>query len=100
MLIAVNLLNKPTVEDSLDLILEEEDEDDKFSLNDQYYAALLKNNLEIVKNTMNQTFYLRSKGMGIICKSKEGIKANTYITDYIGDVYTTELWFEREEILK
>jgi len=34
--------------------------------------------------------------MGVVCNRKEGIKASTYITDYIGDVFTTELWLERE----
>jgi hypothetical protein len=38
--------------------------------------------------------------MGIVCSLKNGIPANTYITDYIGDVYPAALWLEREEILR
>lgn len=38
---------------------------------------------------------IHSKGLGVICIDKNGIKANTKIGDYLGEIYSLWYWYEK-----
>jgi hypothetical protein len=45
------------------------------------------------KNTKH--FRIHTKGVGIFCKKKEGIKLNTLVVEYFGEIYRPWHWFEK-----
>lgn len=45
-------------------------------------------------------FKVHSKGIGIFCKRKEGIKANNLIIEYFGEIYQPWYWYEKQDVLK
>ena len=45
-------------------------------------------------------FRLHPKGVGVVCVKKEGIKAGTYVQDYLGELYTPWRWYERQDAIK
>lgn len=76
-----------------------------FTREDVTYASLLSKHFQTIKalfpqQTINSFIKVRPKGVGVICNSKEGIKANTYLTDYLGVIYLSHTWLDREEILR
>ena len=45
-------------------------------------------------------FRIHPKGKGIQCTKRDGIKANSLICKYLGEVYPPWLWFEKQDLLK
>lgn len=45
-------------------------------------------------------FRIHSKGLGIFCKRKEGIKINSLVIEYFGEIYRPWHWFEKQDVIK
>jgi len=45
-------------------------------------------------------FRVHPKGKGIVCERKEGIKKNSLIVEYFGELYRPAKWYEKQDILK
>ncbi len=45
-------------------------------------------------------FRIHTKGVGIFCKKKEGIKVNTLVNEYFGEIYRQWHWFEKQDVIK
>jgi len=67
---------------------------------DVYYLSkhLFKLFSSCLNAKRNTTAY--SKGMGIFCKKKEGIKSNELINTYLGEIYPPWYWFEKQDLIK
>lgn len=40
-------------------------------------------------------FKIHTKGVGIFCNRKEGIKLNTLVVEYFGELYRQWHWYEK-----
>ncbi len=47
-----------------------------------------------------EAFRVHTKGIGIICIAKEGIKCNELIHEYFGEIYAPWRWYEKQDIIK
>lgn len=45
-------------------------------------------------------FKIHSKGLGIFCKRKSGIKTNSLVIEYFGEIYRPWHWFEKQDVIK
>lgn len=63
-------------------------------------AQILFRAIKNLQGEVDPFFRVHSKGLGIFCKRKEGIKSNSLIVEYFGEIYQTWYWFERQDILK
>jgi hypothetical protein len=54
----------------------------------------------MVKDKIERHYRVHSKGIGIFCKRKEGIKANNLIIEYFGEIYQPWNWYEKQDVLK
>jgi len=75
-----------------------------FDVKDIELAMIVKcavnNTIGIKDSSDNIHFRVHSKGLGIFCNRKEGIKSNDLIVEYFGEIYQTWYWYERQDILK
>eukprot|EP00668_Euglena_longa_P031445 GGOE01040647.1.p1 GENE.GGOE01040647.1~~GGOE01040647.1.p1 ORF type:complete len:963 (+),score=216.69 GGOE01040647.1:35-2923(+) len=46
------------------------------------------------------SFRVHPKGVGIICVNPQGIPRDTFVADYLGELYPPWRWFERQDVLK
>ena len=54
--------------------------------------------LEAVTNLKGQNdphFRIHSKGLGIFCNRRQGIRKNTLLVEYFGEIYSQWLWYEK-----
>lgn len=71
-----------------------------YSQSEKEIAAILLQAIKNFKDEMDPYFRVHSKGLGIFCKKKEGIKCNSLIVEYFGEIYQSWQWYERQDILK
>lgn len=71
-----------------------------FSLMDKELAQLVLTAIQNFKNNVEDHFRVHSKGIGIFCKRKEGIKQNGLIVEYFGEIYQPWYWYEKQDVLK
>jgi hypothetical protein len=62
---------------------------------DQEIAAIISNAIKNLNNEIDPYFRVHSKGLGIFCKRKDGIKCNNLVVEYFGEIYQTWYWYER-----
>lgn len=43
---------------------------------------------------------IHTKGLGVICDKKEGIKKNSLINEYSGEIYPPWHWYLKQDALK
>ena len=70
------------------------DKNNVYNLSKHLYRLLTTSN-SARKNT---TAY--SKGMGIFCMKKDGIKQSELINTYLGEIYPPWYWFEKQDLIK
>ena len=54
--------------------------------------------LQAIKNLKGENdphFRIHSKGLGIFCNRREGIRKNTLLVEYFGEIYSQWLWYEK-----
>ena len=54
----------------------------------------------MIRDNIERHFRVHSKGLGIFCKRKEGIKASNLIIEYFGEIYQPWNWYEKQDVLK
>ena len=47
-----------------------------------------------------EQFLVHPKGGGVVCVVPEGIPANTYMTSYLGEMYSAARWAEKQEVIE
>lgn len=52
------------------------------------------------KGKRQEEFRVHSKGLGVICNRKEGIKKNQLIIEYFGELYSPWRWYEKQDVIK
>lgn len=62
---------------------------------DRYFASIVLSGVKMVRDKIERHFRVHSKGIGIFCKRKEGIKANNLIIEYFGEIYQPWNWYEK-----
>lgn len=77
-----------------------EKENERFTYVDRELAEVLLAGVQNLKSKLDPYFKVHSKGIGIFCKKKEGIKANNLIIEYFGEIYQPWSWFEKQDVLK
>ena len=71
-----------------------------FTAVDKEMSQILLRAIKNFPGEIEPHFRVHSKGLGIFCKRKEGIKCNDLIVEYFGEIYQTWYWYERQDILK
>ena len=72
----------------------------KFSFMEKELATMLLQAIQNFKNENDPYFRIHSKGLGIFCRRPEGIRKNSLLVEYYGEVYPQWLWFEKQDVLK
>jgi hypothetical protein len=72
----------------------------RFGNNDKELAQIILSAINLLKNRIDPYFKVHSKGIGIFCRRKEGIKANNLIIEYFGEIYQPWNWYEKQDVLK
>lgn len=49
---------------------------------------------------INSELKIHPKGTGAICQQKGGIQMSSLITEYLGEIYSPAIWYERQDIIK
>ena len=63
-------------------------------------ARIILDAIQNVKGEIDPHFRIHSKGLGIFCNRKEGIKKNSLLVEYFGEIYPQWLWYEKQDVLK
>ena len=58
-------------------------------------AMIVLSGIKMCKEKIERHFRVHSKGIGIFCKRKEGIKASNLIVEYFGEIYQPWNWYEK-----
>ena len=45
-------------------------------------------------------FRVHTKSLGIFCRRKDGIKTNSLVVEYFGEIYRPWHWFEKQDVIK
>jgi hypothetical protein len=72
----------------------------KFKEFDREMAEIVLSGINMCSDKIESHFRVHSKGLGIFCKKKEGIKASTLIIEYFGEIYQPWSWYEKQDVLK
>jgi len=72
----------------------------RFNESDRDLAKRLLRAINNCRKKNEEHFKVHSKGLGIFCKRPDGIKANTMIVEYFGEIYLPWLWYEKQDVLK
>jgi hypothetical protein len=67
---------------------------------DRELAKVLLEGIQMCRRKNEKHFRVHSKGIGIFCKRKEGIKASNLIVEYFGEIYQPWSWYEKQDVLK
>jgi hypothetical protein len=67
---------------------------------DYYFSLHLLNVFKFSKIAKSQSSTSYSKGIGIFCRKKEGIKKNELISIYLGEIYPPWYWYEKQDLIK
>jgi len=74
--------------------------DSKEIQNDIFFASHLLSVYKNSKNAKKNSSHAYSKGIGIFCMKKEGIKKNELIAPYLGEIYPPWYWYEKQDLIK
>ena len=71
-----------------------------FSAQDKELARVLYDAYKTNRVSFRERFRAHSKGLGVLCNRKEGIRRNQLIIEYFGEVYTPWRWYEKQDVIK
>lgn len=63
-------------------------------------AKVILEAIESLKGQNDPHFRIHSKGLGIFCNKKDGIRKSSLLVEYFGEIYPQWLWFEKQDVLK
>lgn len=86
-------------EDHLQLWTEKSDPV-RFSYMEKELARIILQAIKNLKTENDPHFRIHSKGLGIFCNRREGIRKNSLLVEYFGEIYSQWLWYEKQDILK
>lgn len=72
--------------EALRFIIREKD-NHRFTEFDREMAHVVLSGINMVKDKVETHFRVHSKGIGIFCKRRDGIKASNLIVEYFGEIY-------------
>ena len=72
----------------------------RFKEFDREMAQIVLSGIQMVRDNIERHFRVHSKGIGIFCKRKDGIKASNLIIEYFGEIYSPWNWYEKQDVLK
>jgi len=58
-------------------------------------ARMILEAITSLKGENDPHFRIHSKGLGIFCNRKEGIRKNSLLVEYFGEIYSQWLWYEK-----
>ncbi|CAG9315773.1 unnamed protein product [Blepharisma stoltei] len=95
--------NNWDIRESLKLIIN--DRDNIFTLRHKRYSQGLLNAISSISEIIGSeaalsVFKIHPKGTGVFCLRKEGISRNSLIVEYVGELYSPALWFEKQDVIK
>lgn len=83
---------------ALEYIVAESRKSDTYSMVDRKIAKGL---LRVLKyDSLFEGFRIHTKGFGLVCTNKLGIKNNSLIIPYLGEVYQPWRWYEKQDFIK
>ncbi|MCQ2818069.1 MAG: SET domain-containing protein-lysine N-methyltransferase, partial [archaeon] len=71
-----------------------------FSELDYHLAKLLYKKIKVSPLSQEKINHAYSKGIGIFCIKKEGIKQNELVAPYLGQIYSPYAWYEKQDMIK
>jgi hypothetical protein len=72
----------------------------KYTQKDQEIAQVLYDGIDNLETKNKHHFRIHSKGLGIFCKNKNGIRNNSLVIEYFGEIYRQWHWFEKQDVIK
>lgn len=72
----------------------------KYDIKDQEIAQVLHDAIENLPCKNVRHFRIHSKGLGIFCKNKDGIRNDSLVIEYFGEIYRQWHWFEKQDVIK
>ena len=67
---------------------------------DREMADIVLSAIESNPKGVSEHFRIYSKGTGVLCNRKEGIKSNEFIIEYFGEIYPPWRWYEKQDVIK
>lgn len=67
---------------------------------DKELAHIVLSAIEDRPDIQDEHFRIHSKGLGVRCLRRDGIKANEFVTEYFGEIYPSWRWYEKEDVIK
>ena len=74
--------------------------DQRFNKMDREMAEIVLSAIEANPKGVTEHFRVYSKGTGVLCNRKQGIKSNEFIIEYFGEIYPPWRWFEKQDVSK
>ncbi|CDW80460.1 set domain protein [Stylonychia lemnae] len=87
------------VREALKYIISEE-KNPRFRSFERNLAQIVLSGIGMIRDNVERHFRVHSKGIGIFCMKKEGIKASNLIIEYFGEIYQPWNWYEKQDVLK
>ena len=67
----------------------------KYTQSDKVIATVMYDAIRNLPEKNKIHFKIHTKGVGIFCKNLEGIKCNTLVVEYFGEIYRQWHWYEK-----
>ena len=72
----------------------------KYTEQDKETAGVVYDAINNLPDKNKFHFRIHSKGVGIFCKRVDGIKNNSLVIEYFGEIYRQWHWFEKQDVIK
>ncbi|CAG9336216.1 unnamed protein product [Blepharisma stoltei] len=101
---AINLLENSNWKITEVLISIGKNEKNIFTDSDKLYAKKLWNAIEALRKidekAIENSFRIHPKGTGALCLREKGIEKGSLIHEYLGEIFTSAKWYERQDVIK
>lgn len=72
----------------------------KYQQQDKEIASIMYDAIINCPTKNEYHFRVHTKGVGIFCKMKQGIKKDSLVVEYFGEIYRPWHWFEKQDVIK
>jgi flagellar biosynthesis/type III secretory pathway protein FliH len=72
----------------------------KYQRQDKEIAQIIYDAIINVPTKNEYHFRVHTKGVGIFCNMKSGIKKDSLVVEYFGEIYRPWHWFEKQDVIK